>query len=477
MSELEATSRSFMKVPEMRLAIWEALVPPPRRIYMQRSSMSLGDNRCWVAKVNSDSGSPTIPNPPVLIGICAESRDYFIREKGYTIFSCCLMSPIYVNYSKDQLWFESLSRLWGYARNVSYQDRQGRRNSQMNEEVLQLSRIKKLGMSLTDKDKIGRFSARIMIHIIKRLPELEEVIFELPKDRFDDYKANVDGKLSSFEERIRGHNILDPRAPPRLIFIMQEVVVGCSSVMSAQRHSRSRMKSYLQCVMHDWNESFEQVGKLETIELSKAIDPKRISNDHSEAFTLFTSLGPELRIAMCELAVAAATPTLLELIYPFPYEPEHPEDCLKSAKWAYRQLITTSNLLMNLNTTRFSRVPRRGIKIYGLLYVPIISPMLFRPSVDFLSFHDMHDMKECTDMGTPYKFYQNSGVKVKRSGQNDPSALVPFFGKSPCKIQPERYGSSSCFSRISNTLSSTSWTFGFTKIHGSNMAYPDPELR
>ncbi|TGO45928.1 hypothetical protein BCON_0355g00070 [Botryotinia convoluta] len=223
MSEFKATSTRFMQVPEMRLAIWDALTPPPRRIYMQKSSMSFPDNRCWVAKINSDSGSPAIPSPPVL-GICAESRDYFIREKGYTILSCCLINPIYVNYSRDQLWFDSLSRLWSYARNVSYRDRLESRNSQMNEEVLQLSRIRKLGMSLTDKDRIGRFSARIMIHIIKRLPELEEVIFELPKDRFEDYKANIDGKLSGYEERIRDHNILDPRAPPRLIYIMQEVV-------------------------------------------------------------------------------------------------------------------------------------------------------------------------------------------------------------------------------------------------------------
>ncbi|KAF7932657.1 uncharacterized protein EAE98_003956 [Botrytis deweyae] len=223
MSELEATSTSFMKVPEMRLAIWEALVPPPRRIYMQKSGFSLSDNRYWVAKVESDSGSLTIPNPSIL-GICAESRDYFIREKGYTLLSSCLISPIYVNYSRDQLWFDSLSRLWSYARNVSYRRRLERRSGQMNEEVLQLSRIRKLGISLTGKENMGRFSARIMTHIIMRLSELEEVIFELSKDGFDNYKAYLEEKLSGYEERLRGYNILDPRAPPRRIYIMQEVV-------------------------------------------------------------------------------------------------------------------------------------------------------------------------------------------------------------------------------------------------------------
>ncbi|KAF7896333.1 hypothetical protein EAF00_006347 [Botryotinia globosa] len=222
MSELEGKSTSFMQIPEMRLAIWEALVPPPRRIYMQKSFLSLPDNRYWVAKVSSDSGSLTIPNPSIL-GICAESRDYFIREKGYTIFSCSLAKPIYVNYSRDQLWFESFSRLWSYARKVSYLNRLERRKGQMSEEVLQLSRFRKLGMSLTDED-MRRFSARIIIHIIKRLPELEEVVFELPKDKFEDYKANIHEKLRGYEERMRTHNILDPRALPKLIYTMQEVV-------------------------------------------------------------------------------------------------------------------------------------------------------------------------------------------------------------------------------------------------------------
>ncbi|KAF7939786.1 hypothetical protein EAE99_001591 [Botrytis elliptica] len=40
--------------------------------------------------------------------------------------------------------------------------------------------------------------------------------------------------------------------------------------------------------------------------------------------------------------------------------------------------------------------------------------MLFRPSADFLSFYDMHRMKEYTDMVTLYKFHQSSGVKFKR---------------------------------------------------------------
>ncbi|THV53262.1 hypothetical protein BGAL_0055g00210 [Botrytis galanthina] len=229
MSELEAISTRFMQIPEMRLAIWEALVPPPRRIYMQKSGLSLSENRYWVAKVNSDSGSLTIPNPSIL-RICAESRDCFIREKGYTILSCCLIYPIYVNYSRDQLWFDSLSRLWSYARNVSYRGRLARRNGQMNEEVLELARIRKLGISLTDKDRIGQFSARIMIHIIMRLPELEEVIFELPKDSFDDYKANIHGKLSGYEEKMRAHKIFDPRAPPKLIYIMQEVVAPAEDI-------------------------------------------------------------------------------------------------------------------------------------------------------------------------------------------------------------------------------------------------------
>ncbi|KAF7918139.1 uncharacterized protein EAE97_011910 [Botrytis byssoidea] len=229
MSAFEATSTSFMQIPEMRLAIWEALVPPPRRIYMQKSGLSLSDNRYWVAKAKSDSGSLTIPNPSIL-RICAESRDYFIREKGYAILSCCLINPIYVNYSRDQLWFDSLSRLWSYARNVSYRGRLVRRNGKMNEEFLELSRIRKLGISLTGNDRIGRFSARIMIHIIMRLPELEEVIFELPKDRFDDYKADIHGKLSVYEERMRAQNTLDPRAPPKLIYIMQEVVAPLENI-------------------------------------------------------------------------------------------------------------------------------------------------------------------------------------------------------------------------------------------------------
>ncbi|KAF7946359.1 hypothetical protein EAE96_009358 [Botrytis aclada] len=225
MSEVEAISTRFMKVPEMRLAIWDALTPPPRRIYMQKATWRFPDNRYWDAKVNSDSGSPAIPNPPVL-RICAESRDYFIREKGYTIFNCCIIRPIYINYSRDQLWFDSLSRLWSYARNVSYSYRghRGKRNSQLKEEILQLARIRKLGMSLNDKDKIEQFSARVMIHMIKRLPELEEVIFEFPKDNFEEYKANIDGKLSGYEEKTRDRDDLDPRAPPRLIYIAEEAV-------------------------------------------------------------------------------------------------------------------------------------------------------------------------------------------------------------------------------------------------------------
>ncbi|TEY50419.1 hypothetical protein BOTCAL_0277g00170 [Botryotinia calthae] len=221
MSEFEATSTSFMKVPEMRLAIWDALIPPPRRIYMEKSSISFPDNRCWKAKVSFDPGSPAISNPSIL-HICAESRDYFIREKGYTLLSCSLISPIYLNYSRDQLWFDSLSRLWRYAKNVSYRHRLEIRNCKMSEEKLQLYKIRKLGMRLTDKDKIERFSARIMIHIMTRLTELEEITFELPKDRFEDYKAILDGKLRSYEKNIRDQNILPTRVPPRLVFITQE---------------------------------------------------------------------------------------------------------------------------------------------------------------------------------------------------------------------------------------------------------------
>ncbi|TGO45929.1 hypothetical protein BCON_0355g00080 [Botryotinia convoluta] len=142
---------------------------------------------------------------------------------------------------------------------------------------------------------------------------------------------------------------------------------------------------------------------------------KRIGKDHSETFTLFASLALELRITIWELAVAAATPALPGSIYPFPLEPEHPEDCLESAKRLYRQSNTTPNLLMILSILHVSQEFRNvALKTYGLLDVPIISPMLFRSSVDFLSFHDMHHMKEYTDMGTSYKFYRNPGVKVKR---------------------------------------------------------------
>ncbi|KAM0147630.1 hypothetical protein ACHAQE_010198 [Botrytis cinerea] len=221
MSGFEATSQSFMKVPEMRLAIWDALIPPPRRIYMEKSSIPLSDDRCWKAKVSFDPGSPAISNPSVL-HICAESRDYFIREKGYTLLSRCLISPIYLNYSRDQLWFDSLSRLWRYARNVSYRHRLEIRNCQMSEEKMQPYKIRKLGMRLTERDKIERFSARIMIHIMKRLTELEEITFELPKDRFEDYKAILDGKLRSFVENMQDHNVPATRAPPRLIYITQE---------------------------------------------------------------------------------------------------------------------------------------------------------------------------------------------------------------------------------------------------------------
>ena len=87
---------------------------------------------------------------------------------------------------------------------------------------MQPYKIRKLGMRLTERDKIERFSARIMIHIMKRLTELEEITFELPKDRFEDNKAILDGKLRSFVENMQDHNVPATRAPPRLIYITQE---------------------------------------------------------------------------------------------------------------------------------------------------------------------------------------------------------------------------------------------------------------
>lgn len=82
------------------------------------------------------------------------------------------------------------------------------------------------------------------------------------------------------------------------------------------------IKPYFQHAIHDWIELYEKLGKLETTEESKAIDPKRIGDDHIEVSTLFASVTLELRVTVCEFAVAAATPALPELIDPFPLEPD-----------------------------------------------------------------------------------------------------------------------------------------------------------
>ncbi|EMR86998.1 hypothetical protein BcDW1_4404 [Botrytis cinerea BcDW1] len=126
----------------------------------------------------------------------------------------------------------------------------------------------------------------------------------------------------------------------------------------------------MSCIPFGDTQANVQVGKLDTTEVPKAIDPTRIVNDCIEAFTLFGRLAPELRITICELALAAATPDFPKLIRPFRLEPEQPEDCLESAKKSHHRSNTTPNLLKILSTLHVSKEFRDvALKILGILDV------------------------------------------------------------------------------------------------------------
>lgn len=87
--------------------IWEASLPPPRRLYLQESVDIHGESQ-WAATIDSD-GSSSDTLIPSILSICHESRDCFTREAGYSIFGFGLTKPIYMNHSKDQLWFRGLN--------------------------------------------------------------------------------------------------------------------------------------------------------------------------------------------------------------------------------------------------------------------------------------------------------------------------------------------------------------------------------
>ena len=83
-----------------------------------------------------------------------------------------------------------------------------------------------------------------------------------------------------------------------------------------------KITKQMSCISFGDTQANIQAGKLDTTEVPKAIDPKYIGNDRIEAFTLFGSLAPELRITICELALAAATPDFPGLTRPFRLEPD-----------------------------------------------------------------------------------------------------------------------------------------------------------
>ncbi|KAI9642811.1 hypothetical protein NHQ30_008544 [Ciborinia camelliae] len=91
-------SSTFFAIPEMRLMLWEALLPPPRRIYM-------GGDTEYQLKSNWGGILSNFKEDLFILWLCAESRDYCIRTAGYSIFGYDTTIPTYMNHSKDRLWF------------------------------------------------------------------------------------------------------------------------------------------------------------------------------------------------------------------------------------------------------------------------------------------------------------------------------------------------------------------------------------
>lgn len=171
----DESSPRLMAIPEMRLMIWEASVPPSRRIYLHHTlNEDHGSLTKWNAKLDSDASSPNVVNPAIL-RLCQESRDYLIREKGYTLFGTHLKSPIYMNHSKDQLWFLDTDHLWYFHQAVL-----------LRHQPAFVSEVKKVGVKFNISTS-HMFTFRrqdIASGIATIFPEVEEVIFEIPEEEF-----------------------------------------------------------------------------------------------------------------------------------------------------------------------------------------------------------------------------------------------------------------------------------------------------
>ncbi|KAF7858534.1 hypothetical protein EAF04_009134 [Stromatinia cepivora] len=113
--------------------------------------------------------------------------------------------------------------------------------------------------------------------------------------------------------------------------------------------------------------------------------PKGTGDDPGRIFTFFTKLPPELRVAIFELALAAATLVLPETIRLFPVDVEagSQKACLGRPKRFHRSPNMKSELLTILAMLQVSQEFRNvAPKRFGILSGSLTRPIWLRPSVD-----------------------------------------------------------------------------------------------
>ncbi|ESZ92098.1 hypothetical protein SBOR_7513 [Sclerotinia borealis F-4128] len=241
----EMSSRFSTILAEMRRKIWEESLPPPRRIYMV--DFGIFNGKCqWVAKEYSGKSSHDTLTPSIL-WLCHESRDYFIREAGYTIFGLNIDTPIYLNHSKDKLWFWNSSLLvhYLYTAQPLRSDASAGREARPIDERAGGGKIERIGITCANLYKQAQGSSYMDDGIEEVLDAislaarnfvgLKEVTLEIAEEDFENQKSQLEKAFTAYfsepENQLRGRPAL------RLTCIMNEPGIHSYKSVSDSGHT------------------------------------------------------------------------------------------------------------------------------------------------------------------------------------------------------------------------------------------------
>ncbi|KAI9642810.1 hypothetical protein NHQ30_008543 [Ciborinia camelliae] len=408
-SSLSTSSKfeGFSRLPEkLRLKIWRYSLPGPR---LMRMVGKFGSIRIL---------SSELSHPFHLLHVNKESRKLALTE--YSVLRNLSVAPMYINSKRDLLCFLYFDQFESFIK---------RRKGQKHEKgpvidkfvVLSISETKRLNVKERMKDIIDTCHYARLIY-----PDLKKVIFVLDGDQVEEQESENEEKTKKineettekinrrFKEKFGDGKHLDIHLECVTMedLVRQYDVETDSDIKNGGKYCETNIFRVLQQYL-----GRKRVSKLNDTDTTQATSTEDTDRYQGKTFTLFPCLPPEIRIIICELALAAATPALPECIRLFQGRVKSKPQDIYDTKYEiiyYRRKLTPelSNIHAMLQVSReFRKVVS---KQYGL-FNGLFRPLLLRPTVDCFDFLDIDHFEQYIDEASlSSSGFGNTGVMVKR---------------------------------------------------------------